>query len=323
MLFLVLAALSAAIAAPTELRAAAGGEINADAHGRVDLGLRRGPWSAELLTDTLDLRYGPDLKRGRAWAALRAEGGAMGLLISPWTAGAPDPGRALLGHQVGVEGGALRYLPAGLYAGAQGGARLVAFGATATTEIPVPAARPILSGEALAGWWRPSARAWLRAGLDLQPGAESGQPLSPHVALEAAWTPDGLVAPRLELRGGLAQGQDLVTRTRLGGLNPYVVPLAGAAWAEWWVEDYAALRAGPTLQTEHLHLTAAVDAAWFDGQGAVGFALGSRWTYKKFWAEAAGGYAPWIPRQEGVSPLSLWFSIGLDWIPLKKAGPEG
>lgn len=79
--------------------------------------------------------------------------------------------------------------------------------------------------------------------------------MSPRVVGEFTYSPgprEGqwfALLPRFELRAGWARGQDRVLRTRLGGLNPYVVPLAGAAWAEWLVERYVAGRAGYALHT--------------------------------------------------------------------------
>ena len=71
-----------------------GGEVSATSFGIADLGLRKGPLSLQLYTDTLELRYAPDLARGRYWVAARVEAFAAGLLISPWRDGAPDPARA-------------------------------------------------------------------------------------------------------------------------------------------------------------------------------------------------------------------------------------
>lgn len=62
-----------AISAPVELRALAGAQIDSDSHGEFDVGVRSGPWSAELYTDTLDLRWSPAHEHGRSWVAARAE----------------------------------------------------------------------------------------------------------------------------------------------------------------------------------------------------------------------------------------------------------
>src|SRR4051812_45748417 len=80
---------------PWEGRAMLGGEVSATSFGILDLGLRKGPLSLQLFTDTLELRYAPNLMHGRYWLAVRAETFAAGLMQSPWRDGAPDPARAL------------------------------------------------------------------------------------------------------------------------------------------------------------------------------------------------------------------------------------
>jgi hypothetical protein len=161
------------------------------------------------------------------------------------------------------------------------------------------------------GWWRADAHVWGQLSL------RRATALSPAATVEASWRPTWVVAPRVELRAGLAEDADRVLRTRLGGLNPYVVPVAGAAWGEWWVEDYAAARLGAEL---HLRPGAwavdagpLVDLARFDGDHAEGFGVGARVGRGRWYGEVVGGYAPWIARAEGFSRASVWFSLGADW----------
>jgi hypothetical protein len=327
LLALVRLATGSAHAAPVpwEGRAALGGELNADSHGVVDLGVRRGPGSLQLFTDTIDARWAPELRHGRWWAALRIEALAAGLLISPWSNGAPDPTRSLFGSYVAPEAGYVCYLPAGFYAGVDGQIRAYFFQARRATRIPVPGPLGVFSATAQFGRWTPSAAAWMRAGVDAEvgrgdelAGIAAGR-VSPRVVGEFTYSPgprEGqwfALLPRFELRAGWARAQDRVLRTRLGGLNPYVVPLAGAAWAEWLVERYVAGRAGYALHTRWFEVAALVDAAIFDGGKAVGFAFTGAWRYKRLFAEAAFGYAPWIERQEGVSRVSFWIRVGADW----------
>lgn len=288
----------------------AGGEIAEEFHGIANAGVRRGPWSAELYTDTVELRWDPSGDRGRAWLALRGEGGAAGMFISPWTDGAPDPARAFAASYLGAEAGVVRYGPAGLYAGADLGWRAYRFDALKTTQIEVPEGTRVVSAEVLAGAWAPTLHVWLRAGADL-----AGAELAPRAALEAGWTPTGRLAPALTLRVGGAEGQGELVRTRLGGTNPYVVPLVGAAWAEFLVEDYAALRAelrgrwtagawsgeaGPLL-----------DVAAFDGRQEGGLGARVRVERGRAFAEVTAGVAPWLERQEGVSRVGTCFRLGV------------
>ncbi len=312
-------------AADLQWRAALGGQIDADPHGIADVGLRSGDWSAELLTDTLDLRWRPEGDHGRAWVAARVATIAAGLFISPWTDGAPDPSAALRSTYGGVEAGALRYLPRGFYAGVQGSARYQAFGAMPDTTVAVPEARPVGDADLLLGLWSPDVQAWSRAGVDawIEPG--EGSRIAPHVHLQATVCPIWTLAPLVELRVGAAQHQDAVTRTRLGGLNPYVVPLAGAAWAEWWVEDYLATRLGLRgripIDGAELSLSAFADAALAEeivssqpaGPWGVGFGGQAGVAAGRSHADLAVGHAPWIERQDGVGRTSVYLMVGVDW----------
>ncbi len=259
-----LATVTTAHASPAEYRALAGTQVDADSHGEVDLGVRSGPWSAELFTETLDLRYAPTWDRGRASVAMRAEGFAAGLLTSPWVDGAPDPGRALTASYAGPEGGVAWYLPRGGWLGVDAHARLWTFGATDTTLVAVPTehltGRFALGG----GWWAPDRRVAatlaLLAGTPLGDGlsaydhASSGLPppelhrgLAPAVTLDAAWVPGWFVAPVAEGRAGIDFSGSTLYAARVGGQVPYVVPLAGAGWAEFRVHTYAAARVGLSL----------------------------------------------------------------------------
>ncbi len=295
-----------------ERRGALGAQVDPSPHGVLDLGLRRGDFSAQLLTDTIDLRWSPEGARGRWWIAARGELGAAELLFSPWTDGAPDPSRALAAYYGGIEGGWLRYLPRGFYAGAQARVRYYGFTALEGNSDPPPAPRPLAVPELLAGYWSPSIQGWVRGGASLSPGFAA-----PHIAGQLSLRPSWRVAPLAELRAGAAEGQDFLTRTRLGGLNPYVVPLAGAGWAEWWVEDYAAARLGlswrPPLERGTLSLGAAADHARFDGQTASGFAGLLGWQRGRWLAEGALGFAPWIERAEDLSAAAGWLLLSADW----------
>ncbi len=304
-------------------------QLEPSPNGAADLGLRKGAFSAQLLTDTLDLRWSPELRRGRWWVAGRAEGFGALLLFDPWTDGAPDPSRALSVSYAGLEGGGLAYLPRRFYVGAQLYARYFTFQALDSTEIPVPDSRPVVRPEAVLGYWTPAVNGWAVAGVSLGPDL-----LAPHaygqLLARPCFTGEGCaLAPRAELRAGWAEAQDALTLTRLGGTNPYVVPLAGAGWAEFWVEDYAALRAGPDLQLPAgegvVTLAVVADVAWFN-QGAdttsqreLGFAGVTGWRRRRLSADAVLGYAPWLERAEGVSAITGWLAFSADWGPVGRS----
>ncbi len=316
---LALTAMSAAAepAAPTPpeadpllWRLSFGGELAGTAHGVVDVGVRFGPWRAQLFTDTLDLRWGLELGDGRVELGARGQFFAGGMMIDPWTAGAPDPARRRVAAYASVDGEYVRYLGHGLYARGALTLREWFFVATDTTRIALPDPTFIASPELTLGWWRPDVELTATAGADLgQNGA------APRGRLFFRYTPEARVGPRVELRAGLAHGQDDLTKTRLGGLNPYVVPLAGAAWAELWVERYVALRAGPRATLGPVELSLVADLAWVDdGRRLFGVAALTRVGLDAPWfVEASVGYAPELPRPTDLGRYGVWVLVGRSW----------
>lgn len=301
-------------------RAALGGELSVTSFGIFDLGLRKGAFSIELLTDTLDVRFAPEVRSGRTWIGLRVETFAAGLMTSPWTDGAPDPGRAMVSGYAGLDGGYVRYLPAGFYAGVQASARLYWFLAMDQTTAQVPGLTPLFTGEAIVGHYTSISHLWIRAGADGELSL-----ISPHIYVEGSLRPDLPIAPRIEVRGGWADGQDFLMRTRLGGLNPYVVPLAGAAWAEFWVQNYVALRAGPSVRVplpgrrpQTIELSLVADVAGFDGTTAIGFGALSQWRYGRWFVQGSFGAAPWIRRGAGIERVAGFVLLGANWDALRK-----
>lgn len=299
MLFLLLAPF--AWAADTFV--AVGGQFDADSHAIITVVRRQGPWTVGLYTDTVEARADVEGERGRSWAALRAEGFAAGLLISPWEDGAPAPEQALISGYLGADGGTVRYTGRGTWAGVDWRARSFWFLPTQTTTIEVPGWTNIGTVDLVGGWWSKAASIDMRLGLDLR------QWLSPHASATARWTPQrrGL-RPRVHAQVGWAHRQDRLTLTRLGGLNPYVIPLAGAAWAEFLVEDYAAVQAGPELAAGNIRLGVDGHAAVFEARSAWGLATRMAMTRGAHGIELVGGWAPTLLRQQGeaLSVYLMW-----------------
>lgn len=306
-----------------EWRFHGGAQIDAQPAGVLDLGVRTSDVSLQLFTDTLDLRWSPEWDRGRAWVAGRAEYGAVGLLHAPWLDGAPAPERGFSGAYAGGEAGAVRYLPHGLYVGAAGSAYYTSFRSTPSTAVAVPEPTPWLGIDALAGWWSSHTHVWVRAGLQHD---RLGAPVQPHAHLVATSAGDHRLGHLAELRAGTARGQSILTRTRVGGMNPYVVPVAGAGWAEWWAESYALARVGPRLKVEsggHTTTHALVaDVGVVDDTVAAGTAphqtiwgmgLLQRWDGPRWFVQADLGWAGGIPRVSGTPSWSGWLLVGRPW----------
>lgn len=137
--------------------------------------------------------------------------------------------------------------------------------------------------------------------------------LNGELRLRPEWT----VAPFLEARAGWARRQDFLTRTRLGGLNPYVVPLAGAGWAEFYVQKYGAVRLGPSLAGEYGEVSVFADTVVFDEQADPIYGFGGRVRFQSdaLFVETIAGFSPNLPRRAGHAPTTVWVIAGLDWIP--------
>ncbi|MCP4804435.1 MAG: hypothetical protein GY913_01560 [Proteobacteria bacterium] len=299
-------------AAPTRETTVAfqvGADINASPHGLLTVEARRRDVTLGLYTDTVQLRWDPSLETGRAWLAARSEFGVAGLMPSPWTDGAPDPTRAMMASYAGPEGGVVRYLPRGTYAGVDAAARYWWFADTATTEVDLLDPRWVLSGSGFVGWWTDEAQLVVRAGVD-----RNGTTWSPRVSGELTARPERPLGPRLELRGQVADAQDEVLLARVGGLNPYVVPLAGAGWGEFWMEDYLAARAGGgwrgPIAASELRIDAVADIVTSEGVSRTGLGLDGGWSKGRWSVDVAGGYSPFIARQEGVGAWSAWLAVG-------------
>jgi hypothetical protein len=301
--------------APWTWHAEAGAQVDGDPHGVVNAGVANDDFAVELVTDTIEMWWRPAHEGGRAFLGLRAQGYASQLFVSPWTRGAKDRSRALVVPHAEIAAGAVEDLGAGFYAGVRGSAKAFWFFARSDdTSVPVPEPTFVITPEASLGWWSERASFEVTAGADVRDGFVSGR-----AELRVEWRPRWIVGPRIELDAAAGHLLDDLTKARVGGLNPYVVPVAGAAWAEWWVEDYAAARAGPEVSWSWGSVALVTDAAVFDDETrgarfidpwAVGFALLSEVRFGTFFASAALGYAPWIERQEGAVRISGWLLLG-------------
>ncbi len=287
-----------------------GAQVDAGTRGLFELTFRRRDLSLSLFTNTLDVRWEPSTDRGRAWLVARVEPLLAGLFFARWSDGAPDEARSLFASSATLNGGFVRYLPRGFYAGLDVAAQLWVFNAGPTTAIDVPGLTPVLRTDALLGVWHPFAHLWGRVGTDwLVEGP------SPHAHLTLTTSLPWIVRPAVTVRAGWAEHASDAVRTRLGGLNPYEVQLAGAVWSELWVEDYAALRIGPEAGKVGPKMTwsASVfaDLVWADDRGDIGLGGATKLDFKGRWIELGIGGSPTLERITGPA-LSGWVRIGQD-----------
>ncbi len=303
------------VATAADITFLGGAEVNASPHGIANLAYQDGPWAVALITDTLDLRWAPEGQRGRAWLAVRGEVASVGVLNTPWRNGAPVAG--FNGFYAGTEGGAVRYGRNGWYAGAAGMARQVWFTPGKAGPADVPDNGIWASAEGLLGRWSPDFHVWMRAGAQHD---GIGEAVQPHAALTATTSFTGTWAPRAELRAAWADGQSVLTATRVGGLNPYVVPIAGAGWGEWWAGSYAAARVGPQATWTHgdstwshaVVLDAAVlqDVRTTETTEAWGIGALHRWSGARWFVAADVGLGVGVERASGGLAMDALVLVG-------------
>lgn len=131
---------------------------------------------------------------------------------------------------------------------------------------------------------------------------------------------DGL---RLQARqeAGWGWGEDDLTRARVGGLNPYVVPIAGVPWAAFLSSRYVSARAsGHVDGVGESEWVALIDAALVqdtdrnggdDFSPVVGLGLGWDGRLGPWQIDAVFGYAPPLDWQRADGPLVSGFvSVG-------------
>lgn len=315
---LLLALVGPAIAG--EHRYAIGGQIEEVSHGIVDLGWRNEHWSVQLLTDTVDVRWRTERERGRHELGLRVATIAAGMWINPWSEGAPQPDEQRFASYAGIDGAWQRWGPHGLYWGVQGFVRpFVVWKQPSGTGSP----EVDLWGQALwvGGLHTEQVHARISLGADV-----TSTSVHPHVELWAETDGPWQVSPVTGVWLGGVGDTGEITAIRLGGLTPYHVPFAGAAWAEFWVEQFAVGRLGGRVTFGPVRLRALVDAGtWREARlpyravTAVGLALDAQWRSEGGWfAQLTVAHSPTLPRGEGVWPVPVWFAIGRDWAPIRR-----
>lgn len=231
-------------------RWALGAQLDPASHGIVDIGYRTKSLSLQLLTDTVDLRYRHKVERGQWEVGLRGALFGAELLFSPWEDGRPAPEQALRATYAGLDLSRAWWLSGGMYIGLLGEFRLYQFGPWKDATRVVPDERGRLRAAAKWGIWRSTLRTEVLSGV-VQDGDTPG-----------FWVEAKLSVPTSDGFGflnksylGWSRGLTRLSRFRLGGLNPYVVPFAGMGWAESWVERYAVQRVGLNIRADQADQT--------------------------------------------------------------------
>ena len=292
-------------------RWAVGAQLDPASHGIVDLGYRTKSLSIQWLTDTLDLRYKKRVERGQWEVGLRGALFGAELLFSPWEAGRPAPEKALRASYLGVDLSRAWWFRDGFYAGTSMEFRYYDFGQWQDATRIIPEARGRIRAAFKLGVWRSELRAHVLGGLNLD-GDHRGW-----------WTEGRLSFPQGEGFGvinqthlGWSEGLSRLSRFRLGGLNPYVLPFSGLGWAQFWVERYALQRLGLGFksQDEVFELGLGTDLGIWDREQlrASPFLSASYMKgHRRF--SISGGVVAWEKERPGVHGWSLFLWYERSW----------
>lgn len=136
----------------------------------------------------------------------------------------------------------------------------------------------------------------------------------------AGWQMHPVVRTQLAEYAAFGRGEDDLTRDRIGGLNPYSVPLVGAPWAGWLSEEYVAgmwswhfkvvgdLEIGPLATVVGLEDVGRVGSDEWDVLWGVGGLVD--WRYGGWQVDLRGGYSPAVQDRSDRAAYSVWISAG-------------
>lgn len=138
--------------------------------------------------------------------------------------------------------------------------------------------------------------------------------------IRAGWQVHPAVRTQLVEHAAFGVGEDDLTRDRIGGLNPYSVPLAGAPWAAFLSERHVAglwsghvrllgdLEVGPLATAVVLQdpeRTGANDAGVHWGVGGL-----ADWRAGPWQVDLRGGWSPSVAERSGRAAWNVWASVG-------------
>lgn len=142
------------------------------------------------------------------------------------------------------------------------------------------------------------------------------------VWLKAGWQIAQWVRTQLQGNATIGQGQDDLTRDRIGGMSPYTVNLPGAPWASWLSSRYVAdvwswhfkaaegLEIGPLIGAVVL-----TDPDRIDAQSETALLWGTGllvdWRIDDAWqVDLRGGYSPSVSERADRAAWSVWLGAG-------------
>ncbi|MGK0358235.1 MAG: hypothetical protein ACI9U2_000518 [Bradymonadia bacterium] len=142
------------------------------------------------------------------------------------------------------------------------------------------------------------------------------------VWLKAGWQIANWARTQIQGNATIGQGQDDLTRDRIGGMSPYSVMLPGAPWASWMSSRYVAdawswhfkaaegLEIGPVLGavllTDPDRVDAQSETALLWGAGLlVDWRIGDDWQ-----VDLRSGYSPSVSDRANRTAWSSWIGVG-------------
>lgn len=193
---------------------------------------------------------------------------------------------------------------------------------------PFTRIRGLAVGARVGADWRSSSRAWGARGPPFSPIDPRNEPETPILTvrqwLEIGWPLSTPVYLRLAESAAWGSGEDDLTRSRLGGLNPWVAPVAGLPWGSIVSGRYLTGRLGLrwTGWADHefgifvdgggiadLRRTGALDTL----DPAMGFGALADLRFGDWKADARIGWAYPFDWLQSRPMLSFWVSTGRTW----------
>lgn len=314
------------------------------------------PW-VEYNTDTLRVGLSdvPLGERTRLGVTLTGEYAFAGLLVDHHVEGENQPERGFLASYVEGELWLKHHYPRSAWSELSVTGRRWFFARSDETDpaLVLPPEAWVLSPTLRLGWWRlapdagwrdrhrlfPRLRGFafgVEGGVDLRSAARPWGAIGPAFARPDPRNDPSAIIPRvrqwallgvplgprarieIEERAGIGFGEDDLSRVRLGGQNPYSVPVPGAPWAAWLSDAFVAGRlSAPVEVARGVELGPTAAAVWLrdperDGGREAGLVWGGGATASLAWGtwqlDLRGGVSPSAAR-EGAS-WSLWLGVG-------------
>jgi hypothetical protein len=306
---------------PTSFSVQMGVHGFADTRPLLNINYRSDEYALRIANDRIQLSR-EWVNNHASWILIEGQGYQSHATAFPWENGAPALWKGYNTSYTGIWSGQIRdwqaneRIPGNFFVGGEGKIRYYWFHNTSEHQNP-PDSGVRISLNTIFGWNAANFSSHLNVGQNIIQSQQFS--LQPFVQLQFTYEDElqphkiDALSPWIEGEIGWGDNLDDINKYRVGGLHPIGVQFAGAGWGEWWLEDFSTMRLGMTqnfyrkngsiqigLHADFL-LSAEITSASFGQRTIVHW---HNWSSTIHW-----GYAPWIPRQQGVPRISGYGAI--------------